>query len=431
MASCEICRGIGAEARWGEAVGENLPTRPPAEVARLTEVSNKERRCPLCGNRFEYRFDSVLWLNNDYDCEFVRRLLPPEYPEKEQRAAFERVRADLTDDDPRGRGIAIDILGKVSTKEAEALRPSVRAMVGDADASVRRSAIDYLVRGSADLTADVKPLFDSPFGDVRLRAGALLTTHFLGPAKRTDEAVSLLRSASGEALTGVLESFVAAGDRATLFGVIAERLRNGDSFRVTPQVLATLVESLADADASLRQVAWEILNAFAQRGDAISATFEALVKRLGCHSSSPEDLITEVIKEDRDVEPLVRWLALLAYSNAGRAVTLLRDLLDRGQDVSAAAEVLRRLPAKDAQALLEAMESPAALEVAKQYADVFSGKLTIGGVDPNGIEWILYFDRGGFSIEFRFGDEGRAQPISAARVRSILARKAYRWQQAR
>jgi hypothetical protein len=305
--------------------------------------------------------------------------------------------------------------------------------------------------------------------EMRRAASEILTKHLLKTPKRRGEAMSLLETSTGEALNGALKGFVdTAPDRAMeLMPQVERALRSRSSMhgaedvlvalladpksragvlreiaalqksdprlRIPPDVRQKLAELLADSDEDIRDVAWKIFTTMAERGGVIASTLTPLAKKLGCTNTSPRAVVTEMIHNDIETTPLIRWLALLSYTKPDEALDLLRDLHERGQDIEVAVDALQRLSkttvAQKAKSLLDAVNSPEARERLQQFADLAAGHLIIGGGQAP--EWLLYTKDGQFFIEHRFGDHGDAQSISGNKVRSILARKAYTWQERR
>ena len=381
----------------------------------------------------------------------------------------------------------------VRVRDITPLRAGLEAMLGDRDAFVRKRAATVLIKKGSQ--ADIDRLLESPQPDVRLvaierlrfqdlavyegrlramsrhpdwpevrrLASEVLASQLL--KSRRDDAIALLETSTGETLSGALKGFLAAEperaidlmphverslrsgtaidgaervlvallvDAKTRVAVLQElaRVQAADiKMRIPSDVRKNLAELLADSDAQARELAWQIFTTMAERGGAIASTLPLLAKKLGCRHSAPGAIITEMIQNDINIDPLVEWLALLTYSDPEQAIALLTDLHERGQNIEAATDALRKLSDPKAKSLLTSINTPEARETGLQFENLAAGHLTVGG--GRAPEWILYAENGQFFIEYLFGDHGDARPISRGRVRSILARKAYTWQETR
>jgi hypothetical protein len=451
MSECEICDVLGARVDWGEFVSvEPMPLHPPPEVGRLHCVAEHIFRCPICGRLYERGAASVAFLNNDYDSEYVRRLRPDEYPPSEQAAAQERLRAELNSteegvriaaaktvaeradsfDDLRTsrfadvRRLATIWLGQMSSYYIKQYRSELQTMLDDADGFVRQRAAAILIR--IDPPQDLHRLTESKHPEVRTVATGALTSHLL--KERREEAIALLEKSNGEAFVAAVEAFFEAEPDTAL--PFLERQQKADpQFQVPSGMLPKIGDLLVSGDAETRERAWNILTMMAKRGASVRATLPSFARKLGCTKSALSDIATQMIDSDIDTGPLVRWLSLLAYSDPDEALTFLTDLHERGQSIDGATGILQGLGSKRAKSLLASMQSPQAAERVVQFENLAAGRLMIGG--GKAPEWILYAKSDRFFIEYRFGDHGDAQPISAGKVRSILARKAFTWQETR
>jgi len=389
---------------------------------------------------------------------------------QQNRSTNVLVAAMLDDDDPSIRTAAAEIV----IRHSQELLHDLAVMLEHRHPEVRLAGLEGVhaqtVKVFETRLRSMMQEDDSP--RIRREAASILTAGLLRTSRRA-EAEAILDAAAGDALTGAFEAFVSVeperlmellprvrtalrsdsregahrallsmmereDSRLPALRAVAAWQQEGDAVPLSKEIMDRLVAWLADDDRETRRMVRRILTRRAEQGAAIASRLSLIGTKLGSSATTAPELITEAIRDDRDLEPILVWIDLLTYQKPDEALSLLNDLVDRGQDISIATDSLARLAKRPrtkigraAQGLLDRLDSPQIHEDALAFENIRAGHLTLYGTDRQGIMWLIYADRGGFVIEHWFGDHGDPQPISAGRVRSIVARKAYARQEVR